>query len=677
MKKYVALLALFAVILLSGGCGSGGGGNSTPENNTPDNPGYEQQIPEPENPYDPVQEPEQPKQPEQQEQPEEPVKDPDPIPENIEPTPENNEPTHEHTERERTVEDIIADKNDIVDNPTWIELSSYAAINSTISSDLITLAQSRPEITAENHPRWKGFIWGEGIDMFDWLDDGQMTDTLDAVQLFAEWGFNATRIMWGFYTTKFFSDLEASKVNIKALKYLDRIIEVAIKNDMHLDFTFTNWPGFWNSLWGDYEGIPEGYEPYKSYGEFDLWINPAKKNRCVEILKMIAQRYKDVPNRNFSIYIMFEPGNNNRSTGLTVPESVTLETIGETLDLFVGSVRDVDPDRLIIFEADGDTSFYDPFENQFSPETLPNKKKIQSYVKKYDNLIWHYNFCCNPVAFHGMNANANGESEYQNIDSNNTTSSVPEYPVTFYGIPAYTNNETPATKISGFMPDNTKIRISVVNAWGGQIVVKADSEVIYEETLPNDTDYNYTEERIGFLTTFQRSEKIIEVNIPSGTTELTINCGNDGAYNIGGLEFIYPESYSVKKWYYKTYFSAYMEGDQSNEGIFEKPVHIIQIPISYNHINLDYTDDTEFGLRAPIIELNSDMTFTTNYPIARYDRDWMMQAGDKLYGVNDNNNVSIRIECANFQSAEWGEMTRYYTDFYDMCEKYGCKRPHA
>lgn len=393
------------------------------------------------------------------------------------------------------------------------------------------------------------------------------------------------------------------------------------------------------------------------------------------MLKMLAKRYKDVPNRNFSIYIMFEPGNNSRSTGLPVPEGITDTVIGETLELFVKAIKEVDPNRLIVFESNPDTSYPDPYESRFYEDgkmALDCYHLIQSYIKdKYSNILFEYNYCVNPVAYHGMNANENGESEYQNVDHNNTTSSVPQYPATFYGIPQYSNGETRATKISGFLPDSTKIRIPIVNAWGGLIIIRADGNIIHQEILPNDIDYLHKAERIGFLMTYYDSEKTIEVEIPNNTAEIAISCENEGAYNIGGIEIIYPESYAVNKWYYKTPYSAFTEGNQDDAGIFQKSVHSIQIPIAYNDVNEDGTIDTEFGIRAPIVELKSDMTFTTNYMIGKYDTAYINNSGKRIFNINSDNHLALRIECANSQSMEWGAMIRYYKDFYNMCEDQG------
>lgn len=656
LNRYIVILLLLSsIIFLFCGCGGGGSSESrdSREYEEPEVPQSHQVEPEtPQTPSVPqtsqdTQMPLTPQTPER--------------PQNLPETPAVDSPDVEER-------NIAAEYEDIILNPELIPLSAPVAVNydsSIITSELLAQANSHYPVTADHHPRWTGMVF-MGPEIFYYADNnGNMTDNLNNMKICKNFGFNAIRIMWP-YRQLFNKDV--TKVNVKLLKYLDRIIASAIEYDVHIEFSFLDWPGFWSYTAGpDYtppylEG--EETEAFRSYGEFDLWVNTEKRTMVKNMLQLLAKRYKAVPSSVLSMYLIWESSNNSRASRLDVPEGVNTDSVGSSYREFVEAIRNVDPNRLVTIETGASTTIIDYGSDGESKgeDTIAAEETdriIKTYLNDFDNIIYQYNYGCAGIILHGLNVPDDiVDKRYTNVDLTNTTSIVIEYPLTIYGINNVMDKDTAPIEITGFIPNGTVMNIDIINGWGANIVIKADDEVIHQELLPEDIDYAHETIYLSAVVPYFASEKVISVNIPDNTTKITILCDNDGACNLGGIKMTYPEEYAVNKWYYRTGFSAFTEGEE--EGLFTQPVHSIMINNAYPNSGHVWSDVCS-------VRLSNDMTFTANEIKVNYNADTIMTHGERIINLGSN---LIRYECGRCQSAEWNSLLRYYHDIYTMCEKY-------
>lgn len=390
------------------------------------------------------------------------------------------------------------------DEPQYVSLNDPLAITpdyEILTPELIAKANSKPKNSASNHPVWTGFIFKE---------EGYQRDITFLLELSAQFGFNSSRVMHR-YTTLFSSD--ASQAKIEGLEYLDKIVAKAIEHDMHLDFMFLDLPGFWSDL---------NVEDFSSIGEFDLFINTAKQAQANAITEVLAKRYKEIPSSALSFSMLWECGNTNRSTGLPGPEpdEEYFHNVGKFIASNISAIRAIDNDRLIFVETgisyqnDGGIDYEDP------------SAVVKSHLEGIDNIIYTYNLDTGAYLYAGMNA-----KEGENIDDNNHTSLIPEYPKIWYGassvfLPDY------KFKIDGFLPKNTIMNLHLRETFADNttLIISANNEDLYQEVLMKEV-YNssLTTECQPVYAPIYQSEKVITVNIPSNTSQINIICsGDDG-----------------------------------------------------------------------------------------------------------------------------------------------------
>ena len=154
--------------------------------------------------------------------------------------------------------------------------------SSILTPGLLAKAQTNSDVTSENHPRWTGLTLGYGYEY-------KFDTSVRELELTAEWGFNSARLALHYLTL--FSE-DAQTVKLESLKQLDRLVAAAIENDLHFNICLFNVPG---------RSVLTQVFDYNYTGDFDLFINPEKQEQAFDVYRVLAARYKDVPNFNLSI----------------------------------------------------------------------------------------------------------------------------------------------------------------------------------------------------------------------------------------------------------------------------------------------------------------------------------------------------------------------------------------
>lgn len=655
MKKFLFFVLIFMVFFTSG-CGGGGGSDSGGTGNT------------------------------------EPPENDERIPEN----PGDNNPMPHIPETSDDIDPIVDDPDDYL----WLSIPStiddflklpeakYVSLDEPaaraydtriITPELLAKAKSHYEVTADHHPRWSGFQ----LDMqsnFCYLENSNIETTAHAIELQGKYGFNMVRIGLDYFVIDgsdmqkvSMFNVEGTQVNLNMLRYFDRCLAIAINYGMHVNFMFMEFPGWWTrTVEGNYDGVPEWMKPFVTYSEVDLWTNPEKREKAKSMIKLIAERYKGIPNASFSIGLGHESGNPTLSGSDNNAPVRTLEDITATFIKMAEGVREADPERLMIIEMG--PQYY---ENEDQNAENEQVAAVKTAMNKFGNYIYQDNLGIGAYIYHGMNAWANDEPDKQNVDFHNTTSRIVHYPVTWYGVCDYLCPETPPYEITGFMPKDTRIDLHLKNLWGAKVIIKANDKVIKEQITPNVDEVKGCTKLVRsypIAIEAYRSPYVISADIPEGTSKITITAeavpeNNGWAVGIGLIEIVYPKEYAVTNYYYETTYSAYLEGGRAHT-FSQKDNSIL---ISWGAV--DFADLRAKGLDSQKIVLNhEDMSWFSPQPelvVERGSSSEVFQQGENLAHFNESSHVIVRHENSTFTAAFWEDMLAYYEDIYDMCEEHG------
>ena len=514
-------------------------------------------------------------------------------------------------------------------NPRYIE-PNYMALNNVsvvtpnseiLTPELIAKAKSKTEVTSENHPRWTGFIFSEE----------SFGDDLRYLEDSAKFGFNAARLL---YRYEDLFNKEATQANTVALEYLDKMLAKAIEYDMHIDFMFLSLPGFANHL----------DENYSSTAELDLFTNPVKQAKANAIAEVLAKRYKDIPNSALTFSTLFEARNPDRSTGLPYPE-YSVNEVGKFILSNITTIRAINKSRLIFCETG---SGYDSvgWANMEDESAI-----VKSYLKGINNIIFTYNFDCGAYIYAGMNA-----LEGENIDDNNHTTAIVEYPIYWYGVGDVVHDGYPV-KIDGFLPEGTEINIHLRKSSAGTLIISTDKGELHQETLSEIT-YNTSLSGTRCYGPLYYSDKVVSAAIPANTSSINISC-LDGSFILGLIELVMPEKYAVERWYYATDYDAHL-GLVDKAGLFKRSVNHVLISPNFS---LDEYDE-RFLPENNHITVKEDLTYMSEKIRAEATPNSI-----KLWGENCtrfNNDAVVRYESAAFGGTTWNSVKSYYEDVLKM-----------
>lgn len=490
-----------------------------------------------------------------------------------------------------------------------------------LTAELLAKANQNPTVTAEEHPRWTGLALAHGY-------AGQFGTFPSELAHNAEWGFNSARVMLH-YETLFSNDV--SEADITMLHKLDEMVAAAIDHNVHLNIVLCALPGR-----NVQEASPEN--DYISTAELDLFINENKQTMAKRIFTLLAKRYKDVPNFNFSISPFYEVLNKDLSTGLPY-EEYTEEDVARFLGEAIDVIRAEDPDRLVIYE---------PTPTNHELDVIRESTPIKAVADSKGNAIISYNFCQTPYVYACMTA-----TEGEHIDNMNHSMDIPAYPNYIYSVASSVWVGAPIV-LDGLLPAGTTIDLYLERSGSsGTLEISADGISLYSEAL-EDAEYAISE-RLSRSYPFATSEKQISVTLTEDADSVTISCLRDGGFDLCGIRLTLPEEYAVERWYYIQAYDVF-QGLEEEAGVAKK--RSSEVILSPN--------DHDSGRR---ITIHDDLRYTSEHVYEEASAETINAWSDAIAGFDGN--CVIRFERADFSGATWSSMAAYYEDLLKSFEEYG------
>jgi len=224
-----------------------------------------------------------------------------------------------------------------MDRRDFIKHSSFAAAALSLSGRAAFSAPQKNKL-----PQWKGFNL---LDFFSPNPEGQRIKTTEEhFRWMRDWGFDFVRIPMAYpYYLKFdrsrnIKPEEVYSIDEAAVERVDNIVQLAIKNNMHVSLNLHRAPGYC---------VNAGFnEPY------NLWTDQAALDAFCFHWNMWAKRYKGESKKNVSFDLVNEPSmredmNDQHSKRSTVPG----DTYRKVAKAAAEAIRKENPERIII--ADG------------------------------------------------------------------------------------------------------------------------------------------------------------------------------------------------------------------------------------------------------------------------------------------------------------------------------------
>ena len=489
-----------------------------------------------------------------------------------------------------------------------------------LTPELLEKAAKNPVVTSEEHPRWTGFVLGNGY-------ENQFDVSTKEIALSAQWGFNSVRL--NLHYLALFSE-DAQTVDVGRLQQLDELVAAAIENDLHFNICLVSIPGRSKlNLIYNYDYI----------GDFDLFINPQKQELALNVYRVLATRYKDVPNFNLSITPIWEALNKDLSTGLPY-EDYTPEDAAAFLGSAIDVIHEADPERLVIYEP---TPYGNP--GQVVEEILPAVEEAE----KRGNTLISYNFGESAYLSAGMT-----NTEGRNIDDMNNSMYVTDYPNYIYAVASTVPGDVPIT-INGLLPAGTTIDLYLERSMNGAALdISTNGTSIYSEKLP-DSEYVISE-RLSALYPFATSEKQISVTLAEDTEEIVIACRSDGWFDICGIHLTLPDKYAQERWFYVQPYDVFL-GNEEEDGVVLRPSTSVMIsPNNYEGLGREIT-------------IHEDLTYTTEQIWEEASPESIHRHASSMNEVDGN--CVVRFERADVNGATWEAMSAYYEDLLKSFEEYG------
>lgn len=184
------------------------------------------------------------------------------------------------------------------------------------ANDVMLLESEAPDLKRKQ-PLWKGFNL---LNKFN--PDYQTPFQEKDFEIMAEWGFNFVRLPLSYWCWS--REDNWYSVNENVLKEIDRAVEFAKQYKMHVNLNFHRVPGYCINEPKPSTNLFEDEEPLKA---------------CEFHWKLFAERYKNYSSRNVSFNLI------NEAPSI---EDAKYDKVARRL---IGSIRQVDPDRLIIVDG--------------------------------------------------------------------------------------------------------------------------------------------------------------------------------------------------------------------------------------------------------------------------------------------------------------------------------------
>ncbi len=492
--------------------------------------------------------------------------------------------------------------------------------SSIITDALLDRANARPQVSQDNMPTLKGLVFGGDYESTGMpVSDAELRNT-------ANWGFGSARIMLTFQTL---FDMDVKTVEEPKLKQLDRLVASAMKYNLHMNLVLFSMPGRWAS----YDAAN-----FTSVGDFDLFTNPQRQKEANAIWALLAERYKDIPSAALSFSPLWETQNTNLSTGLPV-SPYTDADVADVYDQLIGTIRQHDPDRLVVYEATPANG---------ADDIIRDSALIRSTVEgKYSNVMMMTNFCEGPFVYANMTVEAG-----EHIDNNNHSIFLQEYPTVIYAAQQQLSNGQ-ALEMTGELVQGTKLDVYLSKIWGtGDFEILADGKSLYSEHLSNES-YDVGYPLSGYYP-YAKSAKLISVTLESDADKLEIRFSGD-LFEWSGIDVTLPDTYAVERWWFQTSYDAKLEGVEESPPALKKTSVIMLAPNSW---------DT--GRQ---IVINPDVTYTSESIWAQSTKQ-TIDAWAKAVSEFAPHSV-VRIESANFNACPLSAALAYYNDVFSALDRYG------
>ncbi|MEP6735225.1 MAG: cellulase family glycosylhydrolase [Chryseolinea sp.] len=215
--------------------------------------------------------------------------------------------------------------------------------SSALAATSVSLLDAESFLPKKNKlPRWKGF------NLLDFFSPdpakGRLTTTEDNLKWMQDWGFNFVRVPMAypsyldFDRSRNITTEEVYKINEEAVDSIDKLVNMALKYNMHVSLNLHRAPGYC---------VNAGFhEPY------NLWTDQAALDAFRFHWNMWAKRYKGVSEKKISFDLVNEPSmrldmNDQLSARSTIPG----DTYRKVAKAAAEAIRKENPKRLII--ADG------------------------------------------------------------------------------------------------------------------------------------------------------------------------------------------------------------------------------------------------------------------------------------------------------------------------------------
>ncbi|MDW7693675.1 cellulase family glycosylhydrolase [Flammeovirgaceae bacterium SG7u.111] len=205
----------------------------------------------------------------------------------------------------------------------FIKISGAAS--AIVASGIPLYSQpSLQSITASNIPRWRGFNL---LEMF--TEHGNSPFREEDFEIMVDLGFDFARIpmtYWNWSKPDNWMEIDEDE-----LKRIDDVVELGKQYNVHINLNLHRLPGYCVNR--------ADMEPHLLFGE-----DKSGRQKALEAAKyhwrMLARRYKGIPNRELSFDLLNEP-----------PFSDSEAIYVEVAKALVAVIREEDPERLIV--ADG------------------------------------------------------------------------------------------------------------------------------------------------------------------------------------------------------------------------------------------------------------------------------------------------------------------------------------
>lgn len=530
--------------------------------------------------------------------------------------------------------------------PSDVPLSDAQATvydNTIITDKLLAQANAQPKVTLDNIPYWTGFVYGIAYrnDLFSKFNESDIRNM-------ANWGFNSVRLPMDY--RDIFND-DVSQVNLRALRQLDQVISWGMKYNVHVDVRFDFMPGWWTEMGSD----------FKYTGSLDFYTNPEHQRQSQDMWRLLAKRYKDIPNSALSFVPFYEARNWSRSTGTDIiaQKNYTDQDIANGLLSLVDAIQSENPERLISFEANQNRDIY---------EDLAEKAAIEKGV------LINANYAADPYVYWTWNESLTDDRTYSHF--------MPDWPLTRYFTQVQITGDNHWNKperskplvFNGELVKGTSFNFYVTQVSGsGAFVVTADGKEIFRqdvnpkvgedgcESQKEGIYYYTTEPEFSFVAPYAKSAKLLSFTLSENTKELQISFNGDKSNWIqwSEIDVTLPESYAVDRWWNESYYDAHQNGTEA--GTFKQKTSLITI------IPLGDYQANDFVHEIPIT-IHPDVTYSTDKILERVDKQYIADWVDARLALYGSTPLLVRFESARFNGAVGDSAAKYYSDLLSVLQ---------